>query len=60
MQHLRSVHQDFGPSQEVGELVEHLWQEALGELAGSLAVPLNTIKITQVAQCVWRCIVQLN
>lgn len=35
-------------TQEVGQLVEHIWTEALGELKNILAVDVNSIKLEQV------------
>lgn len=35
-------------TQEVGELVEHVWREAVGELENILAVDIYSIKLEQV------------
>ena len=35
-------------SDDVVDLVEHVWQEAVGELSGILAVPIESIKMEQV------------
>ena len=35
-------------SPPVGELVEHIWREAMGELESIITVPVNTIKLEQV------------
>ena len=33
---------------EVGHLVEHIWQEALGQLSGILSAPVETISADKV------------
>ena len=35
-------------SDDVADLVEHVWQEAVGELNAILAVPIESIKMDQV------------
>ena len=35
-------------SEEVAELVEHLWQEASGQLEETLSAPVESIKLEQV------------
>ena len=36
-------------SPAVGELVEHIWQEAMGELESIISVPVTSVKPEQVS-----------
>lgn len=45
---LESLVNTEGPNEEVCELVEHIWREALGELQEILSVPVKSIKNEQV------------
>lgn len=45
---LESLVNTEGPNEEVCELVEHIWREALGELQEILSVPIKSIKNEQV------------
>ena len=39
-------------SPPIGELVEHIWREAMGELESIISVSVNTVKLEQVSHIV--------